>query len=53
VDIFSASWGPTDDGKTVEAPGQLAQAAIANGITKVRMRECNSDKLFLDYLRKQ
>ncbi|MFH4975747.1 hypothetical protein AB6A40_002456 [Gnathostoma spinigerum] len=32
VDIYSASWGPNDDGKTVEGPGQLAQAAILNGI---------------------
>ena len=21
VDVFTASWGPSDDGKTVEAPG--------------------------------
>uniref|UniRef100_A0A914RQB4 P/Homo B domain-containing protein n=1 Tax=Parascaris equorum TaxID=6256 RepID=A0A914RQB4_PAREQ len=26
------SWGPNDDGKTVEGPGRLAQAAILKGI---------------------
>lgn len=35
VDIFTASWGPSDDGKTVEAPGHLAQAALLKGVTKV------------------
>jgi len=35
VDIFSASWGPSDDGKTVEGPGRLAQTAMWNGITQV------------------
>lgn len=28
VDIYSASWGPNDDGKTVEGPGRLAQKAL-------------------------
>jgi len=35
VDIYSASWGPNDDGKTVEGPGRLAQEAIERGITQV------------------
>lgn len=35
IDIFSASWGPTDDGKTVEGPGRLAQKAILKGIQQV------------------
>ena len=35
VDIISASWGPSDDGKTVEAPGHLAVQAIVKGITHV------------------
>lgn len=35
VDIYSASWGPNDDGKTVEGPGRLAQKAFENGIQKV------------------
>lgn len=36
VDIYSASWGPNDDGKTVEGPGRLAQKAFDYGIQKVR-----------------
>ncbi|XP_028922811.1 neuroendocrine convertase 1 isoform X2 [Ornithorhynchus anatinus] len=32
VDIYSASWGPNDDGKTVEGPGRLAQKAFEYGI---------------------
>lgn len=32
IDIFSASWGPLDDGKTVDGPGQLSQKAFQNGI---------------------
>ncbi|GBP21767.1 Neuroendocrine convertase 1 [Eumeta japonica] len=36
VDIYSASWGPNDDGRTVEGPGRLAAAAILRGITKGR-----------------
>eukprot|EP00095_Tigriopus_kingsejongensis_P012220 maker-scaffold528_size145933-snap-gene-0.25 protein:Tk12220 transcript:maker-scaffold528_size145933-snap-gene-0.25-mRNA-1 annotation:"prohormone convertase 1" len=36
VDIFTASWGPSDDGKTVEAPGHLAQSALLKGVTKGR-----------------
>lgn len=37
VDIMSASWGPNDDGKTVEGPGTLAQMAIMKGIREVRL----------------
>lgn len=36
IDIYSASWGPSDDGATVEGPGTLAAAAFENGITKGR-----------------
>ncbi|VDM47147.1 unnamed protein product [Toxocara canis] len=36
IDIYSASWGPNDDGKTVEGPGRLAQAAILKGIRQGR-----------------
>ncbi|VDO14308.1 unnamed protein product [Brugia timori] len=35
IDIFSASWGPMDDGKTVEGPGRLTQKAILKGIQQV------------------
>ena len=33
VDIYSSSWGPMDDGKTVEGPGKLAKKAFLNGIS--------------------
>ncbi|KAK3925028.1 Neuroendocrine convertase 1, partial [Frankliniella fusca] len=36
VDIYSASWGPNDDGKTVEGPGRLALEAMRRGVTQVR-----------------
>ncbi|CAG0879561.1 unnamed protein product [Cyprideis torosa] len=36
VDIYSASWGPDDDGKTVDGPGPMASAAFIEGITKGR-----------------
>ncbi|NXW38247.1 NEC1 convertase, partial [Phaetusa simplex] len=36
VDIYSASWGPNDDGKTVEGPGRLAQKAFEYGIKQGR-----------------
>jgi len=31
VDIYSASWGPDDDGKTVDGPAKLAQLAFQRG----------------------
>ncbi|XP_028043570.1 furin-like protease 1 isoform X2 [Bombyx mandarina] len=36
VDIYSASWGPDDDGKTVDGPGLLATRAFIEGVTKGR-----------------
>ncbi|CAH1797743.1 unnamed protein product [Owenia fusiformis] len=36
IDIYSASWGPNDDGKTVEGPGKLATAAFENCIKNGR-----------------
>nr|CAD7197486.1 unnamed protein product [Timema douglasi] len=34
IDIYSASWGPEDDGKTVDGPGPLARRAFIHGVTK-------------------
>ncbi|XP_073960255.1 neuroendocrine convertase 1-like isoform X2 [Choristoneura fumiferana] len=34
VDIYSASWGPNDDGRTVEGPGRLASQALERGVAK-------------------
>ncbi|MBN3286620.1 PCSK6 convertase, partial [Polyodon spathula] len=36
IDIYSASWGPDDDGKTVDGPGLLAKQAFEMGIKKGR-----------------
>ncbi|XP_059062217.1 neuroendocrine convertase 1-like [Achroia grisella] len=36
VDIYSASWGPNDDGRTVEGPGRLANEAFKRGVTQGR-----------------
>ncbi|KAG9281847.1 proprotein convertase subtilisin/kexin type 5 [Astyanax mexicanus] len=36
IDIYSSSWGPDDDGKTVDGPGPLARLALENGIRKGR-----------------
>ncbi|XP_018422266.1 PREDICTED: proprotein convertase subtilisin/kexin type 6 isoform X4 [Nanorana parkeri] len=36
IDIYSASWGPDDDGKTVDGPGPLAKKAFEEGIKKGR-----------------
>jgi kexin len=34
--IFSCSWGPPDDGKSMEAPAYIIQKAIVNGIQNGR-----------------
>ncbi|XP_054836268.1 proprotein convertase subtilisin/kexin type 4 [Eublepharis macularius] len=36
ISIYSASWGPEDDGKTVDGPGILALEAFYNGIINGR-----------------
>lgn len=36
IDIYSASWGPDDDGKTVDGPGELATRAFVEGVTRGR-----------------
>ncbi|XP_064596448.1 neuroendocrine convertase 2-like [Liolophura sinensis] len=36
VHVFSASWGPRDDGKTLEGPYPLAVKAFENGVLKGR-----------------
>ena len=36
IDIYSASWGPDDDGKTVDGPGNLASRAFINGVANGR-----------------
>ncbi|KAJ8380876.1 hypothetical protein SKAU_G00016540 [Synaphobranchus kaupii] len=36
IDIYSASWGPDDDGKTVDGPASLARQAFESGIRQGR-----------------
>ncbi|XP_038058391.1 proprotein convertase subtilisin/kexin type 5-like isoform X2 [Patiria miniata] len=36
IDIYSASWGPEDNGMTVDGPGRLAKKAFHDGIKKGR-----------------
>lgn len=35
IDIYSSSWGPEDDGRTVDGPRRLAGLALESGIHKV------------------
>lgn len=36
IDIYSSSWGPDDDGSTVDGPGPMAKKAFREGIRKGR-----------------
>ncbi|KAK3584435.1 hypothetical protein CHS0354_017715 [Potamilus streckersoni] len=36
IDIASASWGPKDDGKTMEAPTKACASALTQGVTEGR-----------------
>lgn len=35
IDIYSSSWGPDDNGRTVDGPGTKAKQAFIDGVTKV------------------
>lgn len=35
IHIYSASWGPDDDGRTVDGPAKLARRAFEKGIREV------------------
>jgi hypothetical protein len=37
IDIYSASWGPDDNGMVVDGPATMAKQAFYNGITKVSL----------------
>ena len=41
IDIYSASWGPEDDGKTFDGPGPLAREAFYRGIRTGRSGKGN------------
>ncbi|CAD5208442.1 unnamed protein product [Bursaphelenchus xylophilus] len=36
IDIYSASWGPDDDGRTVDGPADLTRQAFENGVREGR-----------------
>ncbi|RDD46375.1 Neuroendocrine convertase 1 [Trichoplax sp. H2] len=36
VDIYSASWGPNDNGRTVDGPGDIVMKILRKGVTKGR-----------------
>jgi len=36
IDIYSASWGPDDNGQVVDGPGNLARKAFERGVVKGR-----------------
>ncbi|CAG5101699.1 Similar to Pcsk1: Neuroendocrine convertase 1 (Rattus norvegicus) [Cotesia congregata] len=36
IDIYTASWGPADDGRSLEAPGRLANEALQRGVSQGR-----------------
>lgn len=38
VHIYSASWGPDDDGKTVDGPAPLTRQAFENGVRMVGLK---------------
>lgn len=42
IDIYLATWGPEDDGSTLEGPGPLTQLVLRNGIETVR--ECDRER---------
>ena len=36
IDIYSSSWGPDDNGRTLDGPGPLAERAFKQGTETVR-----------------
>merc|ERR1719402_967549 len=41
IDIYSASWGPTDDGRTVDGPRNATMRAIVRGVNEGRRGKGN------------
>ena len=41
IDLYSASWGPDDDGRTVDGPGPLAKQAFKMGVESGRSGKGN------------
>lgn len=38
IDIYSSSWGPDDDGRTVDGPGPMAKKAFREGNHQLGLR---------------
>ena len=47
IDIYSASWGPDDDGKTVDGPAEMARKAFREGTTNVSESHTRQSICFL------
>lgn len=45
VHIYSASWGPDDDGKTVDGPAPLTRQAFENGVRMVGVQSISAHTL--------
>ena len=39
IDIYSNSWGPSDDGFTIDGPGYLISLTLETGARNVSLRE--------------
>lgn len=48
IHIYSASWGPTDDGKTVDGPRNATMRAIVQGVNEVIKTKTIKGKDFLN-----
>lgn len=46
IHIYSASWGPDDDGKTVDGPAPLTRQAFENGVRMV----CSYTSIFFAWI---
>lgn len=46
IDVYSASWGPDDNGKTVDGPGHLAAQAFVNGVRNGRKGKLETSLFF-------
>ena len=50
IDIYSASWGPDDDGRTVDGPATMAKKAFYDGVAKVALKYSNRVLIILQHL---
>ena len=48
IDLYSSSWGPDDDGRTVDGPAKLAKKAFADGVQMVNYNFRNNIVLIVN-----